>query len=114
MDRRRATSGPPGLSQSKALQKLKRELTNVITDLKAGGGNGTGRRHLRSESSVGANESVAGDEEEEVGDHPIGFSTAKKTPFRISTAIPFDYWSVGLLAASIALLLVSQVMCQKR
>ena len=101
-------SGPQGLSTANALQKLKSDLRDVLDDLKAGVGDEGRRRRLQSEASV-ADENVGDVDEKDAEDHVTEVSTGNKSPLRISTAIPFDYWSVALLALSVVLLLVSQV-----
>ena len=106
MDRRRAASGAQGLSRGDALQKLKRELSDVLETLrtardgKAGGAGGGGVSSPFYESEDGG---VGGEGESQ----EVAF--AKKPSMRISTAIPFDYWSLALLVVAVLLLLLSQV-----
>ena len=103
MERRPASSVGLGLTHADALHKLKRDLSDVSEELKTA---------LRGESTGKDDE---GGEEAELGDARVGDEDASRiaivraSPWHISTAIPFDFWSLGLLIVSVVLLLVSQV-----
>ena len=106
MDRRRTASGSQGLSHAKALEKLKSELWDVLDPLRDVGRLGT----RRGGRGVGDVRGAVDEEANAATNHEVvPVANASQSPLQISTAIPFDFWSVGLLALSVVLLLVSQV-----
>ena len=96
MERRRAPSSGLGLTHADALQKLKRDLSDVLTELKLA---------LRGDSKDKESAERGADD----GEDRNRIVIVKRSPMKISTAIPFDYWSLALLVVSVVLLLVSQV-----
>ena len=105
MERRPASGVGLGLSHADALHKLKRDLSDVSQELK---------------TALRRGESIAKDDDDDDDDAEDGvakegkekasrISIVRASAWRISTAIPFDFWSLALLVVSVVLLLVSQV-----
>ena len=100
-ERRRVASGGRGLTHANALRKLKTDIEEVLAELK----DALSGRAVVDEPF----DAVFNYDDEDDRDENHRISIPKKSPLRISTAIPFDYWSLSLLVVSVVLLLVSQV-----
>ena len=87
-ERRRVASGGRGLTHANALQKLKTDIEEVLAELK----DALSGRAVVDVPFDAVFDHEDGDDHDE--NHRI--SIPKKSPLRISAAIPFDYWSLTL------------------